>query len=1062
MPRQKSASSQSQSDFASARNRDAAQTSATTPNVRRWRGVSAGSGWVKSIAEAGEGCHKRFRLSIELPVTFRQLAQRGGGEEAFAVLLEQVVEPRQNVRQTEFVGVAEQASAEWREAGAHDHGQVELRGRGDDFLVEDHGRFVHHREDHPLHHGRRIGGMRRTDVQEFVDRGIGTLTLAGFVEVKTLPVFLSVAAVRVERVDDVRRLHAIAERAAEDLRDFRGDVDADFVEQRHRSHRHPEIDHRFVERLDRVPFLEQKAGFVHVRPEDAIDDETGSVVAVDDGLAQLAREVRDRDHRDVGSLCAADDFDERHAVDGVEEVHAGDVLGMHGLRGDVGDGNGRGVGREDGAGSGSRFKFAEHLALDVDVFDDRLDDELAAFESAPVGGGGDAREFALHLTASHAAAFDLLLPDFRGRFHAAGDRFPVDVAHPDRGVGLVGDELGDAAAHDSRAEDTRLPHLDRRSGDPLLLRLLHHEEEADEVLRDFAPWSDDQRNDGFDFAREAALHAGGHAVGHDLDRGQRRGIVTVCLRQDRFARFAENDFARERVAFDVEFRASAAAALRFRRKLFRDVEQDGGGDNFVDESHALGAFAIERFAVEDNVERGGYSDQPRQARRAAPRGKNPELRFRQSDLRARAVGHDAVIARDGQLAAAAERGAVDRRDGDLRQFGKTVDGLLAETRVLRRLLGGRRFREFGDVRAGNEDRRLAGGNDHAFDVAIIFELFDDRRKLRHHRGRKFVDLLAGKIEPDDGEIGVAFDTERGTGPRGSFSHGGHVSGSFSFAFIGVFVDVHEVDDVFVLFVDHLPLHFERRRDLVLVDAEIARQQSETPNLFLPVEIRVEAIDFGLINLPDFLVTDQFVAIGELHAQRRGIAFQFVEVRDEQRREVFAAVADEHRRADVRRAFQKCFQRLRSDVLAVRVDDDVFLAVGDLQETVLVDLADVAGVEPAVVVDGLPRRIIIVPIPLHDVRPSAQNLAILGDLHFDAGDDFSDRTDASPLRRVDGDDRRGLGEAVAFVNVESGADEECGQSGGERRPAGEAHLHAPAEPRQDFAEDEFVRDERFHR
>src|SRR3954453_18365007 len=126
MPRQKSASSQSQSVFASARNRVAAQMSATTPNVRRWRGVSADSGWVRSIAEAGEGCHKE--LSIELPVTFREFAERGGGEEALAVLLEQVIETREDVRQSEFVGVAQQASAERRKAGAHDHGQVELRG----------------------------------------------------------------------------------------------------------------------------------------------------------------------------------------------------------------------------------------------------------------------------------------------------------------------------------------------------------------------------------------------------------------------------------------------------------------------------------------------------------------------------------------------------------------------------------------------------------------------------------------------------------------------------------------------------------------------------------------------------------------------------------------------------------------------------------------------------------------------------------------------------------------------------------------------------------------------
>ena len=112
-------------------------------------------------------------------------------------------------------------------------------------------------------------------------------------------------------------------------------------------------------------------------------------------------------------------------------------------------------------------------------------------------------------------------------------------------------------------------------------------------------------------------------------------------------------------------------------------------------------------------------------------------------------------------------------------------------------------------------------------------------------------------------------------------------------------------------------------------------------------------------------------------------------------------------------------------------------------------------EPTVIIDGLPRRIVVVPIAPHDVRPAAQDLAILSDPHFDAGDDPADGADAPPLGCVDRDDGRGLGEAVAFVDVESRADEERGQLGGQRRAAGEDHLHAPAEPRQDFAEDEFV-------
>src|SRR6266508_3642924 len=81
------------------------------------------------------------------------------------------------------------------------------------------------------------------------------------------------------------------------------------------------------------------------------------------------------------------------------------------------------------------------------------------------------------------------------------------------------------------------------------------------------------------------------------------------------------------------------------------------------------------------------------------------------------------------------------------------------------------------------------------------------------------------------------------------------------------------------------------------------------------------------------------------------ARELLEVRHDERGEQLPPVADEHRRADVRRALEQRLQRLRGDVLPVGVDDDVFLAVGDFQEAVAVDLADVAGVKPPVLVDG---------------------------------------------------------------------------------------------------------------
>src|SRR5207302_3763993 len=97
-----------------------------------------------------------------------------------------------------------------------------------------------------------------------------------------------------------------------------------------------------------------------------------------------------------------------------------------------------------------------------------------------------------------------------------------------------------------------------------------------------------------------------------------------------------------------------------------------------------------------------------------------------------------------------------------------------------------------------------------------------------------------------------------------------------------------------------------------------------------------------------------------------------------------------------------------------------------------DLADVAGMKPSVGIDGLARRIIIVPVALHDVRSPAENLPILGDLHLDAGNRFAYRSDTAMGRGVDGDDRRSLRQAVAFVDLKAGTDEKCSQFGRERR------------------------------
>src|SRR5262249_41979093 len=124
------------------------------------------------------------------------------------------------------------------------------------------------------------------------------------------------------------------------------------------------------------------------------------------------------------------------------------------------------------------------------------------------------------------------------------------------------------------------------------------------------------------------------------------------------------------------------------------------------------------------------------------------------------------------------------------------------------------------------------------------------------------------------------------------------------------------------------------------------------------------------------------------------------------------VAVHHRLRHVAVLLHRVLPVGRSDVLATRRDDDVLLATGDEQVAVLVDLAEVAGVQPAVDHRLLGRVVVLVIAP-EDVRALDQYLAVLGDLDFAARHRPADRTDLVVLDRRDRGGSRGLGHAVAL-------------------------------------------------
>ncbi len=108
--------------------------------------------------------------------------------------------------------------------------------------------------------------------------------------------------------------------------------------------------------------------------------------------------------------------------------------------------------------------------------------------------------------------------------------------------------------------------------------------------------------------------------------------------------------------------------------------------------------------------------------------------------------------------------------------------------------------------------------------------------------------------------------------------------------------------------------------------------------------------------------------------------------------------------------------LRRGHVEAATDVDVLLPVGDPQRAVVVEHADVAGVQPAVGVDRTSGCFGVVVVAAHHVEPAYEDLVVVGDGDLDA----IERVAAVPVRHVlrlavgprDRHHRGALGEPVA--------------------------------------------------
>ena len=152
-------------------------------------------------------------------------------------------------------------------------------------------------------------------------------------------------------------------------------------------------------------------------------------------------------------------------------------------------------------------------------------------------------------------------------------------------------------------------------------------------------------------------------LGGAADAGEcaeRRGLAARRLADPRLGGLPEARLGRDRRA--VAQRRGAAGGLPLRRRRRRRA---GRRRRRVDQAELQRLRRLHRLAGGDELDGGRRRHQPRQAHRAAGARDDAEGDLRQAD-RGRRHGH-AEAAGERDLEAAAERGAVDRRDPGLRR-----------------------------------------------------------------------------------------------------------------------------------------------------------------------------------------------------------------------------------------------------------------------------------------------------------------------------------------------------------------------------------------------------------
>ncbi len=330
----------------------------------------------------------------------------------------------------------------------------------------------------------------------------------------------------------------------------------------------------------------------------------------------------------------------------------------------AGDGNGGGVGGEDGAGLQRRLGLLDRRRLDRGILEHRLDDQVAAFERRVVGRRRDQRQQLLLVVRLRPPLLHLLGDQAFGMRLALVGRRLVAVDQHDRDAGLGG-HVGDAGAHEAGAQHADLGELGvGYAGRPprALVELLQGDEERADHRRRLAGLQDFREVALLDPQRGVEGHQQALIDAFEDRRGGR--IVAVGLApQDGNGRRPEIGALRRVNREPGQLEALLVPGLHGLQPVadhrLGRIHQLRRLDDGMDEAHRLGLLRRQRLPGRQHLQRFLRLGEAGHPLRAAGAGEDADLHLGKRDFHVIGVGGNPAVTGQRQLEGAAHAGAVD-------------------------------------------------------------------------------------------------------------------------------------------------------------------------------------------------------------------------------------------------------------------------------------------------------------------------------------------------------------------------------------------------------------------